>query len=169
MESRNLGVPTLAREHSRAHQPVVIVLQQGPMQSQECLWVLHLDRGNQLIKRELALVGKVTHSVIRPQEILRKAIANGTARIITVHSHPHNMIELSLEDLQIWRTLDLAAKAHGIAHLDHLVVSAAGAQISCSQAIEQGYSRGTGSCAKKGAVRRRVGTDRSATHQARSA
>jgi len=169
MESGFLGVPTSAGEQSRSHQPVVIVLQQGPMQSQECLWVLHLDRGNQLIERELVLVGVVTHSAIRPQDILRKAIANGTARIITVHSHPHNTIELSLEDLQIWRTLDIASETKGISHLDHLVVSLSGGHISCRQAIEQGYTRRTGSAAQKGAARRRARSDQSTPHQARSA
>lgn len=169
MESRNLDVTASAAKQHPSHQPVVIVLQQEPKFSQECLWVLHLDRGNQLIERELVLVGTITHSVFRPQEILRKAIANGTAIIITLHCQPHNEIELSLDDLQIWRTLDLAAEAQGISHLDHLVVSVSGGQISCHQAIEKGYTRGTGSNAQKGGARKRVRADRSTLRQARSA
>jgi hypothetical protein len=169
MGSRNLGVPTSTGGQSRSHHPVVIVVPQEPKLSQECLWVLHLDRGNQLIERELVLAGVVTHSVIRPQEILRKAIAYGTARIITLHCHPHSTIELSLEDLQIWRTLELAAEAKGIAHLDHLVVSVSGGQISCRQVIEQGYARGTENNAQKGGARKRVKADRSTIRQVRSA
>lgn len=169
MESGFLGAPTSAGGQSHSYQPLVIVLQQEPKLSQECLWVLHLDHGNQLIERELVLVGMITHSAIRPQEILRKAVTNGTARIITIHCYPHNMIELSLQDLQIWRTLVITAEAQGIAHLDHLVASAAGGHISCRQAIDQGYTRGTGSYAHKTVSKKRPRADRSPFRQARSA
>jgi len=168
MKSAILDVRESQGEQLRSPQAVVIVMQQEARESRECLWVLHLDNGNQLLEKEQVLIGVVTHSLVRPREILRKAVTNGAAKIITVHSHPNGKVELSLEDIQIWRTLDIATDALGILILDHLVTSPIGGHISCRQTIARPYTKEERSYGPKEETRGREHVGRIALRQARS-
>ena len=123
-------------------QAVVFVLQDGSQSERECLWVLHLDQDNQLLEKERLKVGSVTPFGVTPRQILRKAVSNETARVITVRVPSNGTAELVLEDIQLWRTLELACEHLGIGFLDHLVVSTSGAHVSCRSTIRTSYRKG---------------------------
>jgi DNA repair protein RadC len=78
---------------------------------------------------------------IAPREILRKAVSNGTARVITVRVPSNGTAKLALEDVQLWRTLEIACDSLGIGFLDHLVVSTSGAHVSCRQTIRTPFKK----------------------------
>ena len=140
MESAILDVP-IAKTALLSPETVVIVMHAEDTETRECLWVLHLDDGNQLLHKERVLDGAVQLSSVRPREILRHAVTSGAARIITVHVPPNGTAELTLEDIQLWRTLELACESLGIGFLDHLVVSTSGAHISCRQTVRTPFRK----------------------------
>lgn len=139
MESAILEVPIAISEMLRSPQAVVFVLQDES--KEECLWVLQLDERNQLLHKERVLDGAVTLSQVRPREILRQAVTNGAAKIITVRVPSNGTAELALEDIQLWRTLELACESLGIGFLDHLVVSTSGRHASCRQTIRTSFKK----------------------------
>ena len=141
MGSAILVPPATSGELLQSPQAVVIVLKGEAKDERECLWVLHLDRENQLLEKERMKTVSATLSRIAPREILRKAVANGADRVITVRVPPNGTAELALEDIQLWRTLEIACDSLGIGFLDHLVVSASGAHVSCRQTIRTSHKK----------------------------
>lgn len=139
MESALLSPPHTS--HVQSPQAVVFVLRDESKGERECLWVLHLDRGNQLLEKELLKSAGKDPLGIAPREILRKAVTNGAVRIITVRVPTNGTAELALEDVQLWRTLDIACDSLGIDLLDHLVVSTSGAHVSCRQTIRTPFKK----------------------------
>jgi DNA repair protein RadC len=136
MESAILDIPIAS-----SPQAVVIVMHEEATETRERLWVLHLDEGNQLLHKERVLDAAVNLPLVRPREILRQAVTNGAAKIITVRVPSNGTAELALEDVQLWRTLELACDSLGIGLLDHLVVSASGKHVSCRQTIRAPFRR----------------------------
>jgi DNA repair protein RadC len=120
---------------------VVIVLQGDAKNEREFLWVLHLDRENRLLEKERMMSDSTAPFSIAPREILRKAVSNGAARVITVRVPSNGTAELALEDVQLWRTLEIACNSLGIGFLDHLVVSTSGAHVSCRQTIRTPFKK----------------------------
>lgn len=139
MKSTILVSPQTSRVQNP--QTVVIVLQGDAEDEQECLWVLHLDNENQLLEKERVKTGRTAPFGIAPREILRQAVTNGAARVITVRVPPNGTAELAFEDIQLWRTLEIACESLGIGFLDHLVVSNCGAHVSCRQTIRTPYKK----------------------------
>jgi len=140
MDSAILDPPHTSQVQSP--QAVVIVLQGDAKDERECLWVLHLNRENQLLEKELVKTGSKAPFGVAPREILRKAVSNGAARVITVRVPFNGTAELALEDVQLWRTLEIACESLGIGFLDHLVVSTSGAHVSCRQTIRTSFKKG---------------------------
>lgn len=141
MESAILDVPIAQSELLRSPQAVVIVMREYATEARECLWVLHLDDENQLRHKERVLDGAVKLSSIRPREILRQAVTNGAAKIIAVRIPSNGTAELALEDIQFWRTLEIACESLGIDFLDHLVVATSGKHVSCRQTIRTPFRK----------------------------
>lgn len=121
------------------HNPQAVVFVLRDESKEECLWVLHLDRENQVLEKER--MRQVAPFGTSPREILRKAVTNGAARIITVRVPPNGTAELDLKDIQLWRTLEIACDTLGIGFLDHLVVSTSGAHASCRQTIRSPFNK----------------------------
>lgn len=141
MESAILDVPTARGKMLRFPPAVVIVVHEDSSEAQEYLWVLHLDDANQLLHKERVHIGTVARSLVRLREHLRKAVTNGATEIITIRAPANGNAQLVLEDIQLWRTLEIACESQGIAFLDHLVVSASGAHISCRQTIRTPFKK----------------------------
>jgi DNA repair protein RadC len=141
MEAAILSHPATEADALQSPQAVVIVMKGDPSDERECLWVLHLDRENQLLEKEQVKTGFTVLPVGAAREILRKAVTNGSTRVITVRVPSNGTAELALEDIQFWRTLEIACEHLGIGFIDHLVVSTSGAHVSCRQTIRTSYRK----------------------------
>lgn len=57
-------------------------------QPREQLWVLFLDKRNQLLLSEKIAEGTVDHAPVYPREIVRRALELNCSALILVHNHP---------------------------------------------------------------------------------
>jgi len=92
----------------------------------ECVWVLHVNSGNKIIFKELVSMGTVNASLIRPREVFRRAIIEGSAAIVIVHNHPSGDPEPSIDDITVCNKLLEAAKILDIKVLDFIVIGTNG-------------------------------------------
>ncbi|WP_448585846.1 RadC family protein [Thermaurantiacus sp.] len=88
--------------------------------------VLFLNARNRLIRDEVLWEGTVNHAPAYPREIVRRALELGATALILVHNHPSGDPTPSRDDIGLTAQVAEAAKVHGIAVHDHLVVSASG-------------------------------------------
>jgi len=96
------------------------------MADRECFWILHLNARNQVIEKELTAIGSVNSCIVRPADVMRKAVINGTVAIIAVHNHPSGNDEPSNEDLQLAQRLRKSTEILGIQLLDQVIIAAGG-------------------------------------------
>lgn len=92
----------------------------------EIFWVLHLNRKNKIIEKELAAVGCLDSAPVHPREIFRKAVINSSAAIICVHNHPSGDLKPSKADDDIAKQLFFAADIMGIPIIDFIIISPKG-------------------------------------------
>ena len=92
----------------------------------ECFWILHLNARNQVIEKELTAIGCINACLVRPADVMRKAVINGTAAVIAVHNHPSGNAEPSQEDQQITERLKNSCEILGMQLLDSVVIAAGG-------------------------------------------
>jgi len=90
--------------------------------SHERVRVLHLDSKNRLIRDELVSEGSIDQAAIYTREVIKRALALGSAAIILVHNHPSGDSTPSRQDIAI--TQDICAAAHtlGISVHDHIII-----------------------------------------------
>lgn len=99
-------------------------MEEESMADRECFWVLHLNARNQVIEKELTAMGCINSCIVRPADVLRKAVLNGTVAIIAVHNHPSGNTEPSQEDVQITDKLRKSCEFLGIVFLDSVIMAA---------------------------------------------
>ena len=92
----------------------------------ECFWILHLNARNQVIEKELTAIGCVNACIVRPADVLRKAVINGTVAIVAVHNHPSGNAEPSQEDHLMAKRLKNSCEILGIQLLDSVVIAGGG-------------------------------------------
>ncbi len=88
--------------------------------------VLHLDSRNRLIRDELVSEGSIDQATIHVREVIRRAIALGSASLILVHNHPSGDPSPSKSDIELTRELALAGKPLGIIVHDHVIIGRSG-------------------------------------------
>jgi len=91
----------------------------------ECMWVLHLS-GDKVIKKELVAMGKGNGAYITPREVFRRAIIEGSTKIIMVHNHPSGDPTPSEADKEICQTFVKAGELLGVDLLDFIVIGTKG-------------------------------------------
>lgn len=96
------------------------------MADRECFWILHLNARNQVIEKELTAIGCVNSCIVRPADVMRKAVINGTVAIIAVHNHPSGSPEPSMEDMNLTERLRKSSEILGIQLLDSVVIASGG-------------------------------------------
>lgn len=101
-------------------------MEEEALADRECFWILHLNARNQVIEKELTAIGCVNACLVRPADVMRKAVLNGTVVVIAVHNHPSGNAEPSQEDHQITERLKNSCEILGIQLLDSVVIAAAG-------------------------------------------
>ena len=84
--------------------------------------VLHLDSKNRLIRDELVSEGSIDQAAIYTREVIKRALALGTAAIILVHNHPSGDSTPSRQDIAITKDICAAGRTLGIAVHDHIIV-----------------------------------------------
>ncbi|MDM8011324.1 MAG: DNA repair protein RadC [Parasphingorhabdus sp.] len=84
--------------------------------------VLHLDSKNRLIRDELVSEGSVDQAAIYSREVIKRALALGTAAIILVHNHPSGDSTPSRQDIAITRDICAAGRTLGITVHDHIII-----------------------------------------------
>lgn len=84
--------------------------------------VLHLNSKNQLIRDELVSEGSIDQAAIYTREVIRRALALGSAAIILVHNHPSGDSTPSRQDIAITKDICEAGRTLGIAVHDHIII-----------------------------------------------
>ena len=81
-----------------------------------------LDRKNKPLSRTMVTMGTLTCALAHPREIFKIAILASAAAIVVSHNHPSGDPAPSLQDVQLTRQLNEAAKIIGIDLHDHVIV-----------------------------------------------
>jgi DNA repair protein RadC len=89
---------------------------------QEVMTVFGFNTRKGIIWVNVVAMGSLDEAVVKPAQIFRTAIINGTARIGLVHNHPSGNTMPSEEDKSLTDVFVQASKFLGIAVLDHLVI-----------------------------------------------
>ncbi len=84
--------------------------------------VLHLNSKNRLIRDELVSEGSIDQAAIYTREVIRRALALGSAAIILVHNHPSGDSTPSRQDIAITKDICEAGRTLGIAVHDHIII-----------------------------------------------
>ncbi len=84
--------------------------------------VLHLDSRNRLIRDELVSEGSIDQAAIYTREVIKRALALGSAAIILVHNHPSGDSTPSRQDIAITRDICAAGRTLGISVHDHIII-----------------------------------------------
>ncbi len=91
-------------------------------QDKEHFWIMGLDAKNKIKYIELASLGTLIASLIRPLETYRLAISQAADKIAGVHNHPSGDPEPSDDDRRVTKQLSESGKILGIELLDHIII-----------------------------------------------
>jgi DNA repair protein RadC len=88
----------------------------------EVFGVVHLTARHRLIAVEDLFRGTIDGASVHPREVVKSALARGSASVIIFHNHPSGGSEPSQADEGVTRKLRQALALVDIRLLDHLVV-----------------------------------------------
>ncbi len=94
--------------------------------SHEEIWIILLNRRNQVIKEFRATSGGQSASVFDVKMIMKRALLEEACGLIMCHNHPSGNLKPSPQDDNITRILQNAGKALDINVLDHVIVTVGG-------------------------------------------
>lgn len=94
--------------------------------NKEEIWLLTLNRRNQVIGRHRITIGSSSASVFDLNALLKKAILDEASAVILLHNHPSGALRPSPQDDTITRTLKSGMQAIGSRLLDHVIISSEG-------------------------------------------
>ena len=88
----------------------------------EEFWVLLLNRGNYVIRKERISLGGVSGTVVDPKIIFKNAIAHLASSIVLCHNHPSGNLNPSEADIKLTKKLKDAGMLLEIPVIDHVIV-----------------------------------------------
>lgn len=88
--------------------------------------VLHLDTKNRLLRDEVMWDGTIDQATVHVREVIARALVLKSASLILVHNHPSGDPAPSGQDIALTRDIAAAARLHGIAVHDHVIIGAHG-------------------------------------------
>lgn len=91
----------------------------------EEFWVILLNRGNRVIRKQQISQGGVAGTVADPKIIFKAALEELACGIILAHNHPSGNITASQQDIDLTKKLKEAGKLMEIQVLDHLIFAGA--------------------------------------------
>ncbi len=89
----------------------------------EEFWVLFLNRGNLVVRKEKVSSGGVSGTVVDQKIILKKALLHLASSIILVHNHPSGNLKPSIQDKKVTQKMKSACELLEINLLDHLIIA----------------------------------------------
>ena len=99
-------------------QPIV-----GDLTHEE-FWVLLLNLGNRLIRKERVSSGGIGGTSVDVRLILKSALDNLASNLLLVHNHPSGTLSPSAEDRNLTQKVSAAAKLLDINVVDHIIIAA---------------------------------------------
>jgi DNA repair protein RadC len=87
----------------------------------EEFWVLLLNHGKRLIKKQRISIGGLTRTVVDPKMVFKVAIDHKASALILVHNHPSGQLEASASDIQLTRGLVTASEVLDVQIADHII------------------------------------------------
>lgn len=91
----------------------------------EEFWVILLNRGNRVIRKQQISQGGVAGTVADPKIIFKAALEELACGIILAHNHPSGNVTPSQQDIDLTKKLKEAGKLLEIQVLDHLIFAGA--------------------------------------------
>ncbi len=89
----------------------------------EEFYVIFLNRGNQVISKELISKGGLSGTIADGKVIFKKALELRASALILTHNHPSGQLRPSEQDKRLTRQLTDFGKLIDLQILDHLIVS----------------------------------------------
>lgn len=95
---------------------------------EESLFVLALNRRNQVLAIREMTVGNDAHTIVDPKQVLRWALCLGrqSCAIVLAHNHPSGDATPSMGDVEVTQRMAQACRILGIELLDHVVLTSQG-------------------------------------------
>jgi DNA repair protein RadC len=87
----------------------------------EAFAIAYLNYKNELLGKEVILIGCHSSVAVPVSELLRRSLVKGATRIIVAHNHPSQSLEPSQEDIELTIGLINVTAFVGIELLDHLI------------------------------------------------
>lgn len=92
----------------------------------ESFYVVYVDHGNTLIKKQKLSTGIEEQTAVYPRQIIREALKQHATGIILVHNHPSGSPAPSIADKQITESVKKGCNFLDIRLLDHVIISPQG-------------------------------------------
>lgn len=89
----------------------------------EEFWIILLNRGNRVIRKQQISQGGVAGTVADPKIIFKIALEELASGIVLAHNHPSGNLTASQADIDLTRKLKDAGKLLEIQVLDHLIIA----------------------------------------------
>lgn len=89
----------------------------------EVFMVVYLNTQNEVIGDEILVEGTIDQLYIHPRQLMARALNMSARGIILLHNHPSGTPSPSPADLQLTRSIKIAAEAMRLDILDHLIIT----------------------------------------------
>lgn len=89
----------------------------------EYVYVIFLDRANQILGYFMISSGGISGTVIDPKIVFQSALLSNSSSIILFHNHPSGNLNPSEADKQITQKIANAGKFLDISLLDHIIIT----------------------------------------------
>ncbi|MEO5500802.1 MAG: DNA repair protein RadC, partial [Ginsengibacter sp.] len=89
----------------------------------EVFAVVFLNRANKINHFEVLSSGGISHTIVDPRIIFKKALEAKATSVVLCHNHPSGNLKPSRADEELTQKLKSAGKLLDIQVLDHLIVS----------------------------------------------
>ncbi len=89
----------------------------------EEFWVLYLNQGNFVVKKELVGRGGISYVAVDVRIIMKIALEEYATGIILAHNHPSGNLNPSRDDYRLTEKIKTAARTLDIELLDHLILN----------------------------------------------
>ncbi len=99
----------------------------------EEVWIMLLNRRNQVIKEFQLTTGSSVASVFDTKMIIKRALLEGAEGLVMCHNHPSGNLRPSPQDDNITRKLNEACRTMDLRMLDHVILSVDGFYSYCDQ------------------------------------
>ncbi|MFX1682631.1 DNA repair protein RadC [Mitsuaria sp. CC2] len=88
----------------------------------ECFAVMFLDIQHRLIALETLFHGTLSHTMVYPRDVVKRALTLDAAAVILVHNHPSGRTDPSPQDVQLTRAMIESLALIDVKVLDHFIV-----------------------------------------------